>query len=387
MRLLIGVLTVSVLAGACGGDDADTTESANGSVTRAETRVEAAETAVNDAEAAFTNARDAFCTESEALIDVLDRYGGILDEGEVTVGDVRTGATDLQQSRTAAGASADAAIEANEQLVAANEELTAAVAELEAARLADASNSADEDPSAAETATTATTAPPVPDDIAKRVEKAESEFSDAADDVDDTTPLNAATVQLASAAYAVEFAWLQLFASAGCLDDEQRAEAVAAVAEYTAALQADLQVAGYYTGEVDGVYGPETVAAVEQLQEAAGLPVTGLVDGPTERALETAVQAGTDVAAAEAANHNAAIQGALKVLGYWDGPVDGEWSDELGAAVAELQRDLGIEPTGVVDPATLHALEAALEASETPLTTTTSSSTASTGSAPPGTSD
>ena len=84
-----------------------------------------------------------------------------------------------------------------------------------------------------------------------------------------------ASVQLASAAFAVEFAWMQLFAAAGCLDDEQRAEAVAAVAEYTTALQSELQVAGYYTGKVDGIYGPETVAAVEALQEAAGLPVTG----------------------------------------------------------------------------------------------------------------
>ena len=139
--------------------------------------------------------------------------------------------------------------------------------------------------------TTATTAPPIPEEVTNRVEQSESDFADAANGVDDATPLSTASVQLASASYAVEFAWLQLFAAAGCLDEGQRAEAVAAVAEYTAALQTDLQVAGYYTGKVDGVYGPETVAAVEALQEDAGLPVTGLVDGPTEAALDAALQA------------------------------------------------------------------------------------------------
>ena len=118
--------------------------------------------------------------------------------------------------------------------------------------------------------TTGTTAPPVPDDVVDRVEKAESEFSEAAEEVDDNTPLTTATVQLASAAYAVEFAWLQLFAAGGCIDDEQRAEAIAAVAEYTTSLQTELQIAGYYDGAIDGVYGPETVAAVEQLQEDEG---------------------------------------------------------------------------------------------------------------------
>ena len=184
--------------------------------------------------------------------------------------------------------------------------------------------------------TTATTAPPVPDEVTNRVEQAESDFADAANGVDDATPLKTASVQLASAAFSVQIAWLQLFAAAGCLDENQQAEAVAAVAGYTAALQTDLQVAGYYTGKVDGVYGPQTVAAVEALQKDAGLPVTGLVDGPTEKALDAALQAKSASAAAAASTHNAAIQGALKALGYWDGPIDGAWSDELGAAIREV---------------------------------------------------
>ena len=382
MRRLICVLTMAMLAAACGGDDSDTTDSANSSVSRAEARVATAETAVNDAEDAFAGAAEAFCADSEELIDVLDRYGGILDDAAVSVGDVRSGATDLQRTRTEAGASADAAVAAREELDAANEELTTAAAELEAARIADTSSSTATVPDESATVTTGTTAPPVPDDVVNRVEEAESDFSEAAEAVDDSTPLTEATVQFESAAYAVEFAWLQLFAAAGCIDDEQRAEAIAVVAEYTTALQTELELTGYYTGGVDGVYGPETVAAVEQLQEESELPVTGLVDGPTQRALDAAVQSQADTAAADAASHNAAIQGALKVLGYWDGPIDGEWSDELGAAITNLQSDLGIEQTGIVDSATLRALEAALEASEASLTTTTTSAGTTTTTAP-----
>ena len=380
MRRFIGMLIVVALLGACGGDDDDdaTTDSANTSVARAEARVETAETAVNDAEAAFTSARDAFCADSADLITVLDRYGQIIDDKAVTVGDVRTGASDLQQARAEAGSSADAAIEAREQLAAANDELTAAAAELDAARAAEASESTDAVPPASETVTTATTAPPVPEDVVNRVEQAETEFAEMAEGVDDTTPLTEAAVRFVSASFAVQVAWLRLFVNAGCIDDEQRAQAITAVVDYTAALQTALQVAGFYTGEIDGIYGPGTVEAVEALQEEAGLPVTGLLDGPTERALEAAVQGQVDTAASGEATHNAAIQGALKVLGYWDGPIDGVWSEELGAAIAELQSDLGIEPTGIVDPATLNALEDALEAAKTALTTPTTTESTTT---------
>ena len=61
---------------------------------------------------------------------------------------------------------------------------------------------------------------------------------------------------------------------------------MAQVTEYTAALQTDLQATGYYKGPVDGIYGPQTVAAVEQLQKDSGLPTTGLVDQATALALD-----------------------------------------------------------------------------------------------------
>ena len=61
--------------------------------------------------------------------------------------------------------------------------------------------------------------------------------------------------------------------------------------EQARALQGSLGEAGYYKGEVDGVYGPATVEAVEALQKAHGLPVTGTVDKATAAALQADLQA------------------------------------------------------------------------------------------------
>ena len=85
--------------------------------------------------------------------------------------------------------------------------------------------------------------------------------------------------------------WLALFGQSGCLTDEQQEQAAAAARDYTVALQKDLADAGYFDGEVDGVYGPETVDAVEALQQANGLPQTGTVDKATDAALRSELEA------------------------------------------------------------------------------------------------
>jgi peptidoglycan hydrolase-like protein with peptidoglycan-binding domain len=128
----------------------------------------------------------------------------------------------------------------------------------------------------------------------------------------------------------------------------------------TVALQRDLADAGYYEGRVDGVYGPETVAAVEALQKANGLPETGAMDKATEEALRAELQAAGGTAAQEEVTSTAALQQTLKLAGYWDGPVDGQWADELTDALKEFQTDLGVKPTGEVDAATIAAFELAL---------------------------
>jgi len=52
-------------------------------------------------------------------------------------------------------------------------------------------------------------------------------------------------------------------------------------AQVVANVQSALQEQGYYQGEIDGVLGPQTRAALPEYQSAQGLEPTGLVDEPT----------------------------------------------------------------------------------------------------------
>ena len=179
-----------------------------------------------------------------------------------------------------------------------------------------------------------------------RVKQAETDFTNAVSGVSDSTPVAKAGVAVNSAAFALEATWLQLLVQADCLSDAQRSQAIAGVQEYTVALQSELQTAGYYNGKLDGVYGPETVDAVKKLQTDSKLPVTGFVDQATAAALDT-----------KAAGLANSVQTVLKITGYWSGPIDGKWTPELTTTLKQLQTDLGVVPTGVVDTATLSAIE------------------------------
>ena len=54
------------------------------------------------------------------------------------------------------------------------------------------------------------------------------------------------------------------------------------------------------------------------------------------------------------------LQTILTLVGFWDGPIDGVWTDELTQALMDFQTALGVEPTGVVDAATIAAFQQAL---------------------------
>ena len=84
------------------------------------------------------------------------------------------------------------------------------------------------------------------------------------------------------------------------------------------------------------------------------------MDKATEAALRSELEAAGGAAAEEAMASTAALQQTLKLAGYWDGPVDGQWTDELTDALKALQTDLGVKPTGEVDAATIAAFEEAL---------------------------
>ena len=347
--LATAVISIAVVAGLAGcAEGAD-------SVDRAKTQVAAKEKAVASAQAELDAASKEFCGASGVYIDALDRYGDVLNDSAPTVGDVQEAGADLAAPRDDAFDGAEAAVAAQQALVVAQQDLVQAQTALAAAEAGPSGTPSIGDPTA-----TTTSTPLAPASSVDRVKQAETDFDDAQTAVTAQTPLAEASEQFNSAVVALELAWLRLFADAGCLTDDQHVQAEAAVSEYTLALQQDLATAGYYSGTVDGVSGPLTVQAVEDLQAANALPVTGTVDKATAAALQAELVALGGAAAQESLASTAAVQQTLKLVGFWDGPVDGVWTDALTTALQAFQTKLGVEPTGTVDAATLAAFEHAI---------------------------
>jgi peptidoglycan hydrolase-like protein with peptidoglycan-binding domain len=267
-------------------------------------------------------------------------------------------------------------MKAHQQVLAAEQELASAKTALEVAQ---AQGNTPTTPASPKTSSTTTPAPLVPAATTNRVKQADADFQTAMAGITPETPLVQAAQRFNAAAVALEMSWLALFADAGCLTDPQKEQAHAAVHDYTAALQGSLGEAGYYKGEVDGVYGPATVEAVEALQKAHGLPVTGTVDKATAAALQADLQAKGGAAAQTAVASTAAVQQTLKLAGFWDGPVDGNWTPALTDALKAFQTKLEVPATGTVDAATVAALQVAIAEAKSP----SSSSTAPASSPPP----
>jgi peptidoglycan hydrolase-like protein with peptidoglycan-binding domain len=387
-RSTAALVVVALLASGCSDDDDDvsTTETSSrgpnttettattapeDAVAAAEARVEAAQAGVTEAQDAVTAAREQFCRQTTGYIEALDRYGKLFTDEAATVGDVKTGGADLVEPRESVASAATDVDEANAALAEAEQMLVDAQA-----ALAQAIATASSVPPNSTTPAATTTTTIVPPATIERVQQAENDLAQAAEGITDATPLTEATSEYNSAAFALEIAWLKLFSDAGCLTDEQQAQAVELVTAYTTTLQTELQQIGYYDGAVDGIYGPQTVDGVKRLQAQSGLGETGFVDQATGQALDAQLaELGQQQAAAET-THTAAVQTVLSLTGFWTGAIDGQWTDELTAALQALQTALSVEPTGVVDAATLAAFEQALaELAELATATTTTPTT------------
>ena len=318
-------------------------------------RVSVKEQALAQAQTDAAAASAHFCTTAADYVTAVDRYGDVLTATTPTVGDVQTAGADLEQPRADATAAATAAVDAQAAVVTAEAELAAARAAAAAANTTAGSSASSTTP-----ATSQSPAPTVPPATVNRVKQADTEFTAAQQGISAQTPLRQAAQQFNAAAVALEMSWLALFADAGCLTDEAEKSAQKAVHDYTAALQQSLSQTGYFTDKVDGVYGPSTVQAVEALQKAHGLPVTGTVDKATHDALQSDLQAKGGAAAQEELASTAAVQQTLKLAGFWDGPVDGRWTPALTEALKEFQTELDVPATGTVDAATVAALERAI---------------------------
>ena len=278
-RIAVAVIGVVLLTlTGCSGDG-------GGSLEAAQLAVTSKEKALTEAQDAATKASAEFCEASATYVTAVDRYGDVLNETAPTVGDVRMAGSELAKPAEDATSAAQAVADSRAAVATAEQELAQAQATLVTAQ-ASAAGTTPPSPSPSKTPSPT----PTPASVT-RVQEAESEFSAAQAGITDQTTLAQAAEQFNAAAVALEMAWLQLLADSGCLSDAQQEKAAKAVETYTTTLQKALDDAGYYEAEVDGVYGPKTVAAVEALQKAHGLPQTGTVDKATEKALRTELAA------------------------------------------------------------------------------------------------
>jgi peptidoglycan hydrolase-like protein with peptidoglycan-binding domain len=138
------------------------------------------------------------------------------------------------------------------------------------------------------------------------------------------------------------------------------------------AVQERLRQVGAYPGRADGVWGPDSQAALERFQQARGLQVTGQLNqataatlgvNPTELLLaRPAMGAGTDAAMPAATSatlsRNAVrnVQSRLRTLGFYRGSVDGAWGPGTQSAIERFQQGRGLQPTGQINPTTAQAL-------------------------------
>ena len=97
-------------------------------------------------------------------------------------------------------------------------------------------------------------------------------------------------------------------------------------------MQQRLQEAGSLKGDIDGVYGGDTVKAVKDFQRSRGFPVSGAIDEVTYSALQH-ISAGTPAPVVSSSGESygvgdsgsdvKTIQRKLKRLGYLEGEADG----------------------------------------------------------------
>ena len=342
---------IALIAGVCSSDNkstaSTTTATTQDPVAAAEARVATAEKSLDSANTTLTSARKQFCDDATGYVTALDRYGKVFTDNKATVGDVKTGGADLAAPRESVSTAATAVSAAQGSVASAEQELAAAQG-----ALANAKATASSVPTSTTTAPTITTTTLVPAASVSRVKQAESDLATTSTGITDATPLVKATAAYNSAAFALEIAWLNLLANAGCLTAQQ-AQAVAQVTNYTVALQTDLQKIGYYSDAIDGVYGPQTVDAVKKLQTDSGLPGTGWVDQATALALNK--KPGGRQHAGRQPGHDAGRlrtepPQARRILDRTD-----RWSVDAGAAITRAVNGFQTDFSGLNPPRAVHA--------------------------------
>lgn len=129
-------------------------------------------------------------------------------------------------------------------------------------------------------------------------------------------------------------------------------------------VQERLRDAGAYTGASDGVWGPDSNAALQRFQASHQLQVTGQLNQATAATLglDPATFLGSQQASLPPPappsdrlqpSSVRAIQSRLRTAGFYNGAVDGVWGQSTEAAVERFQQARGLQPNGQLNQATL----------------------------------
>jgi peptidoglycan hydrolase-like protein with peptidoglycan-binding domain len=119
----------------------------------------------------------------------------------------------------------------------------------------------------------------------------------------------------------------------------------------TVRVQLDLEALGYFSGQVDGIAGEVTQAALRAFQTDQGITADGEFGPQTDGKLYPLLMA-DEAYVTELQEH-------LQDLGFYSGPIDGDYGDGTRSAVEKLQASCDLEETGEIDIATRICLDEA----------------------------
>lgn len=141
-------------------------------------------------------------------------------------------------------------------------------------------------------------------------------------------------------------------------------------------LQQALKIKKFYTGVVDGKFGPATEAAVKAYQKSVGISQTGKADYATimklfGKVLYTTVSndpkmngitkisqivVPSTTRKGDSGKNVLALQQALKIKGYYKAPIDSKYGNKTVEAVKAFQKAKGLTVDGIAGNATIKAL-------------------------------
>ena len=128
--------------------------------------------------------------------------------------------------------------------------------------------------------------------------------------------------------------------------------------------QKKLQELDLYDGEIDGINGVGTKAAIREFQRLSGLTVDGILGPITKKALSLGTDAFLPIGNADVINVEEIVfsqeiqdaQKKLQELDLYDGEIDGINGVGTKAAIREFQRLSGLTVDGILGPITKKAL-------------------------------